>query len=401
MTGVSSPPAHGFFGIYLRNRRITLELRTGNTLIAQLAFQETLLSNVAYQLDYEQRSDYIELTIWRVNPGGVVLINRMSEILQTSEFVFSDVCVGGGLLENVNYQGTLEYIFFRHYALAEEQNIELLNRSNAEKSDVIRFVEAISSPPLTLTSVGFGEWNLSFEVRSDPLDTGFLVSSESLQGNGSMEFGFVKFGATLFAIGPSSEPMYLECGELLDSNWHRVDINTLYMGSGDGSFRGLVISVDGIEACNMTNSTFQPTLVPLLGASFAFGKTSEPSSGSFTVSIPFVGCLRDITFQRDSTVFRPNLEAAAREEDRFDSTGCFYCSDDGSQPVLPCQNGGSCLFNRGSDDIECSCPNGFFGPTCEGGSYSAGILWSVPHPYGSLSASYAKPVQFPTFLKVW
>ncbi len=367
MTGVSTTdsPTPGFFEIHLQDRRIVLELWTENTLVARLVSLKSISSNTRYQLDYQQRSDYVELIVRQVNAGSLVEYESLSVNLQAPvELVFDDVCVGGGLLEVPNYQGTLEYVFFKHFALAEQQNHEYLNQTSKENSNVIRFVEDIESPPLTVTTVGFGEWDLSFGVRTDPMDTGMLVSSLTLSANGSSEFGLIKYTSMLYAIvtSPSLDFISIECGFIPDSNWHNVDI---YAGaSGSDTFEGLVISIDGVQACNMTNSTFRTLLTPFLGAPFEFGKTSDQRS-LLNVAIPFVGCLQDITFERDSVTVTPNLEAAARQQERFDTAGCFHCTDDVSQATTMCQNGGTCLFNRGYENIECSCPPGFLGATCE------------------------------------
>ncbi len=365
MTGVSTSTSaiNGFFEIHLQDWRIFFDLQTRNASVVQLASQKTLSPSNRYQLDYQQRADYVKLTIWQINNGRKTLFDQSSENLQSAfTFDFNDICVGGGQLEVANYDGKLEYVFFRHYALAEQQNFDLLDQTYTKKSDVINFIEAADSPALSIATVGFGEWNLSFQVRTDPQDTGMLLSSSRNLANGS-EFGLVKFENMLYAILAGAPMSFIECGEIVDSDWHKVDVDTLYSGN---TFQGLVFSIDNIQTCTMTDSTFPPVFAPLLGAGFEFGKVTDSIGGE---SVPFIGCMRDITFERDSTTFMPNLEAAARVQERFDTTGCFYCSSDVPQAATPCQNGGSCQANRGYNDVECSCPTGYFGTKCEGVLY--------------------------------
>ena len=357
ITGISTI-ARGSFAIYLKDHYLVVDVRYQN-MSASKTSESPLLESSTYHLTYLQLSDYAELQVSREVIGNTIItIENISLALPWEvELNFKEICVGGSLLEVVNYAGPLENVYFRHYALTEERNFDTLGQTTASRSDVIRFLDAPSDLSLAFTEYNFGGGRISFEIRPD-LDIGGLFLQSYSEVNQS-EFGLIPFNGEILALITHSPFIFTMsfCGVYNDNEWNLIEIESVY-GNTDG-FIGLNISVNNVPACLLSNAT---TMAPFAMTPIEFGRTTGSSGFALADPKPFVGCIQDIVFEQDSETFRPNLEVLARAEHRFETTGCFNCTDN---EMVSCENGGSCAL-RGYRDVGCACPPGYGGDTCEG-----------------------------------
>lgn len=342
------------FSIYLKNHRLYIELRAVNILY-ELSLQTVLSPAIEYQIQYLQQNTYVEIKIL----SSSQLIESVNMTLNNSfQMDFRDVCVGGGLLEVVNYYGIIEYVFFRHFALAETQRFF---QTVISRSDVIQFTNASETP----ASLSFERYNLrsqhiSFEFRLQPEGTGVLLRSQ----NDRYQLMIVTLNGELTIINTdlSNQPSLVQCENtsVNDGLWHNISIQKA--GGGVGTALGLRITLDNIHVCVSNDNSFELGLRSLATTSpLELGVTTDLYIGS---SVPYIGCIQNIVFELGTETFRPNLEVKSRVEERFGMAGCFFCTSQMSDS-LSCQNGGRCSDRGTSTDPECACPAEYTGQQCE------------------------------------
>lgn len=359
LTGLSVD-RQSFFSIYLRNHKLNVETRVGNT-SHELVSQTMLSSATKYQIQYLRQDAHVTISVSSMSQ----LVESINMTLTNSpQMEFRNICIGGGLLEVVNYNGTLENVFFRQFALGEPQNFVNFEQTLISRSNVIRFTNASETP----FSLSFGRYNLesqqiSFQFRLQPnrRRAGILLYSQ----NDEYQFSLAIFNGALLIISTNlsnvdsfiletcvNDPVY-------DGLWHHLNIEKI--GGGDQTIlaTGLNFTLDNLHICEINGSVFGQRLRSLSATSpLEFGATTEQFQFGGR-GVPYIGCMQNIVFERGSETFRPNLETTARTEARFETAGCFYCHD---TRMLSCRNGGTCI-DRGS--LECECPSEYTGQLCE------------------------------------
>ena len=355
LTGLSVD-RQSFFSIYLRNCKLNVETRVGNT-SHELVSQTILSSATKYQIQYLQQDAHVTISISSMSQ----LVESINMTLTNSpQREFRNICVGGGLLEVVNYNGTLENVFFRQFALGEPQNFVNFEQTSISRSNVIRFTNASETPSsLSFERYNFESQQISFQFRLQPdRRPGVLLYSR----NDEYQFSLVIFSGALLIISTNlSSVLYESCENtsVNDGLWHHLNIEKI--GGGDQTLlaTGLKFTLDNLHICEINGSIFGQRLRSLSATSpLEFGATTEQFLFGGR-GVPYIGCMQNIVFERGSDTFRPNLEATARAEARFETSGCFYCHGAG---MLSCRNGGTCI-DRG--DPECECPSEYTGKLCQ------------------------------------
>ena len=258
-------------------------------------------------------------------------------------------------MEMMNYYGIIDYVFFRHFALAETQNFGRFVQNVITRSDVIRFTNASETPAsLSFESYNFRSQHVSFEFRMQAEGRGVLLRSQ----NDRYEFTLVNFNGELLIIITdqlnSSQSLTQSCENtnVSDGLWHNISIQK----TGGGV--GLRFTLDNSHICEI-NDNIELALRSLSATSpLEFGVTTDLYSGSV---VPYIGCVQNIVFELSNEIFRPNLEVKSRVEERFEMTGCFYCNSSS----LSCLNGGRCRDRGTSANPKCECPTEYTGQHCE------------------------------------
>ena len=358
LTGLSVD-RQSFFSIYLRNHKLNVETRVGNT-SHELVSQTMLSSATQYQIQYLRQDAEVRISVSSMSQ----LVESINMTLTNSpQMEFRNICIGGGLLEVVNYNGTLENVFFRRYALGEPQNFVNFEQTIISRSNVIRFTNASESPfSLSFERYNFDSQQISFQFRLQPnRRAGVLLYSQ----NDEYQFSLAIFNGALVIISTSLSNVdnvvfFESCvNRIYDGLWHHLNIEKI--GGGDQTIlaTGLKFTLDNLHICEINGSIFGQRLRSLSATSpLEFGATTE----QFLLGgrgVPYIGCMQNIVFERGSETFRPNLEAIARAEARFETAGCFYCH---GGRMLSCRNSGTCI-DRGN--LECECPSEYTGQLCE------------------------------------
>ena len=361
--GFSQDNARGFFAIFIKDSKVFLQLNN----MTEIEVSPTLTQTFRYRISYLQMPTHVVININRVSAANVLtLVDERNITLSLQRYDFRDICIGGVLLEVANYVGTLEYVFFRRYPLAEQESFIRFGREIISSSNVIRFVGNVSKPSLAFERYGLGSQKISFEFRVKPEDAssggGLLLYSEN-----EYSFGLSLFNGDLLIVIVNTldltfEPIYSTCNitGLSNGSWYEVVLETLF-GSGNETIR-LRLTVNDYWICDISDADLEEIIQSLAASPLEFGTTE--SFFSLGDGVPFIGCMQNIVFGVGTESFSPNLEAIANVEQRFEINGCYFCTEEEGE-MLSCENGGSCS-NLGVQQLQCDCPDNFTGLSCEG-----------------------------------
>lgn len=333
----------------------------GNTSY-ELVSQIMLSSTTKYQIQYLRQDAEVRISIVSMSQ----LVESINMTLTNSpQTGFRNICLGGGLLEVVNYNGTLENIFFRHFALGEPQNFVKFEQTLISRSNVIRFTNTSETPfSLSFERYNFASQQIGFQFRLQPdrISEVLLYSR-----NDEYQFALVHFTgqinilSTNISSGPGADDIFVSCEStsVNDGFWHTLSMEKIRGGDKSALATGLRFTVDNLHICDINGSIFGPRLRSLSATSpLEFGATTEQFMFGGR-GVPYIGCMENIVFERGSETFRPNLETTARAEARFETEGCFYCRGAG---MLSCRNGRTCIDRGGP---ECECLPEYTGKLCE------------------------------------
>lgn len=277
--------------------------------------------------------------------------------------VFSTLCVGGGTLEVAMYNGTMERLFLGHFALAEERSSSSRSQVLVQRSDVISVSNDPEQPALTFRKHGLLSDKISFEFRTDRV--GMLLS---ILTNTSYIFHVSIFETPTTHVFLFSTSDNVVCNNIfiIDSQWHLFELERYFDDATGGP--GLRLTVDGNtnNSCVISSVSFAQNFDSLAAADLLVAYTTAASTG---VTTPLAGCFQNFVFSSGPEMFRPNLEAAAQQYERFTTEGCHYCAagDDGDVTGgVDCGERGECVSKGALQRESCSCLPGFSGPQCRG-----------------------------------
>lgn len=348
------------FGISLKNSKVVYELITnGTTSIPLIITSQTTLSlGSSYQLNYYLTANHTAISIGQFVGDSLSPLETMSRLL-TPTLVRSDfqqVCLGGALLEDINYSGHVENVFFNQLSLTEEKYFTLFRATSTSRSSVIKFNE-MKVPPLQFTKSAQNVSRISFDIR---IDVGTIGNNILLLGNESLYFILTTLNGLLYIFhNLIGDPIKAFDYSLNNGLWHHFEVDFI-----TDSPTGIMVKVSQSTNISMFFPTIIDNLQHLMKSPIQFGPTTIPIM--FFGELDFTHCMQNIEFEYEfGETFRPNLEAVTRLEERFSATGCFGCTAD-QESMAGCRNGGTCQYRNDTVGGECSCKLDYSGPQCEG-----------------------------------
>ena len=340
-----------------------------NLLIFEHGVSETMLSvnlisvNETYQVDLTLTSDHSELLLKMVSRDGVAaeVENATSGNDIALSTTFTNICIGGSLLEVKNYIGTMQRIFFNYNSLLEEGNFCRLEARIEEHSDVVAFSGTNMSGTLPIERFSLRSAKIAFQIRYVEEDVQSAIIFEIKNGSSTLSISNINRDGQLIVLASSGfllpDEMFVE---IEDGQWHHFEISAS-LNQTEGGESELTVVYDGIEFVNR-NVELTSLLPTFLDAPLLFGPDSSALHKDETA---FRGCMRGFEFKatEESDVFRPNLEHWSRlNPSGLGVNECFTCFEQN----LECSSGEVCVQPGYDEALECGCPQGFIGPTCQG-----------------------------------
>ena len=357
------------FSLYLKNSQLHYQLDVGNN--SYSTETEVLLSqNQNYQITIDQSSfEEISLNVHTVvSPNQQVNVDSQVLLLNEDQGrpVFTEVCVGGGALEVPLYSGVMEAVFFGHFALAENRNFSYHDHKEVQRSDTISVSGTPKHPPLTfkMASLSADRISFQFRIKQDRGGAGMLLRSDNGTHRFIMSILKGNFGEIIVIVSE----MFVPCNGIFvsDDEWHLLVLEKFQDSGMEETELRLTVDNNQSTMCVIGTGALTQSLDTL--AAMSNLEIAPTTSGVSTITgehIPFIGCFRDFEFVTGSETLRPNLEVAAREFDRFSSSGCSYCTGEGPG-AGHCLHGGECLAEGALQEKTCNCPPEFTGPRCQG-----------------------------------
>jgi hypothetical protein len=348
MTGVSS---HGDqFNLYLEDSVLKLELISVNrSFKLGVNTSQVLDSAASYQVDFEIRSDRIDLILATISDsGGLTEIERLNGTVTFPVATsFTTVCVGGTMLEIPYYVGLLERVIYHAAPLSDQSFMQ--QYATVETPVNLISVSEISDTPLTFQRFTLADdyQRITFEIRLE-MDSNQLTGTPLSTRGGELQFVVTNGDFSILSMFGSPFFLFVGCPDTgkVDNQWHRIDI--ILFRNGDG-MADLYVSVDEVS-CNPLTEQNHMELERILDSLITsntlldFGVTQS----SETMNGRFVGCLRNIEFGEtaDSEPVRPDLASAIRAEERFTrgEEECYSCR---MGATTDCQNAGEVCADCG------------------------------------------------------
>ena len=284
-----------------------------------------------YQIDFNQTTSEVVMAISQVlSSDEVELIESESvSVLGLLNVVhFDTICIGGVIMELPYYSGVLERVLYNHFSLTEERNFDTFQRSSNSRSNFISFTNASLTPWPVFERFTFEtSRRISFEIRVPLNGRGHL-----LEVNNAAEkvqyLLFIFSGDLAIGLGSSFTQCGLGSGFINDNEWHLIVVDIII---GDSLTRSEIHhTIDGTRHCSISGGeNVTQNLLAILSTPLEFGPTSQGPEGQ--TDLAFLGCMQNLIFELENggEIFRPNLEALALVEERFEvSEGtCFACAE--------------------------------------------------------------------------
>ena len=337
------------------------------------------LSNTSYQIDLTTTSNSAELVLSSVE--GVVVTEVERDVVTMEMYpegaIFSTVCVGGSLLEYLNYVGTIRSAFYGFNSLLEERNFCPLEIEGVSRSDLIVFVDNGEARTLTFERFTLNNSIVSFEARLPLGEQGALLliensryllrfTSITTDVQGRLFPQITEDGKpNNFWFNPLCSPVYE------DDEWHSLIITSDFSDEANPS---ITILIDGSLPCVISSTVVtgfpntidvNEALLSFANLPLSFGTTHPTVTTADDELSIFHGCIHDFQFQstlEPGVVFRPNLEAVPRESSEFDISFCYHCNIN-----IRCETLDQVCMERGFGlEPECDCTEGLTGEACDG-----------------------------------
>ena len=360
-----------FFNIRIENGSVVFEYRSTDGLIRTLTVDSKLeRSRTTYQVDLTTtpiRGDF-RLSTVDGTTGQLTEIQRLqtdtAHFLYANSTVFTLVCLGGSLLEYRNYVGTIQNAFYGYNSLLEERNFCTLDARPVGRSDFINFADNDIPRSLAFNRFTLGSHTIEFQGRYQTTSGLLLVAEDPTE-----RYQF--FVSTLVAdelsvnlrdnMGGFDPTRFAFCDnvQLGDGEWHSISISH-NLNPPEGQLPSITATVNGAVNCTVQSAEVGRILPFLIDAPLQFGLTHM-----INLMRTFIGCVADIRFRKteDSELFRPNLEAAPRSSDLFNTDFCYHCE----AREIGCPVRGRVCMDRGFGvPVTCDCPEGFTGDDCAG-----------------------------------
>lgn len=289
--------------------------------------------SLTYKIDAAVNRTFSTFTVSELSGGETVTVIHDTETQISppldSDPRFPSTCLGGVLLEEQNYVGTIENAFVDYYSLTEEGLFDVLEAVQKERLDMIR----LGSEHIEFQISHRNAVKIAFDVRVTEDDGGGILVL--LHNNNGDEIKMTVFNEDILIQYAQGHVTCMHNFE--DKLWHHVELLI-----SSGSTPNITITID-CKFCGTLTESDVGTIEEYLSNPLSCGVGLNSQS-------PFRGCFQNFLFEyRDREEFRPDMGALTRVGDNFSASGCFACT---ASQLTMC-SGDQCLHRGYQLDGEC------------------------------------------------
>ena len=320
------------FYLYVQEGTLYYEAYQGNSLIVSVTSDQDFGVGT---LEVHRNVSAVELSIIDGENGQNIRIPFAGANISLEEFSFvrfTEICVGGGSLNNPIYSGPLEEVYYNLYHLSRQG---AFNETNVSRVDRVNFVDSTAHIVLPGNLGDVSLINLQFRTSQQ---NAVLLHSEN--GNNS------------FRISINNSEVYISVLvddiALIDScdltitpyNWYSLTVEAIIGSDSNNRVNVTISSPTTSTQCDITTS--------LIGT---FSSTPVVIGGGAGGVEGLMGCLQ-LMLNMEPVDWKFVLS------DTIQMHGCEAC-----EILTPCLNGGTC---QPLDDqtYNCSCADPYYGDFC-------------------------------------
>ncbi len=279
---------------------------------------------MAYQVDVVVKSVATTLTLTPLSSQNLTTETRIN-LNNPQESTYSTVCVGGTLLERINYEGSMRRALFNQHSLFEERNSLQLQQRLLNSSCYITVSDSMSPPPIAFETVDLRS-RMHFEIRPRLEGVSYFWIA-----NGD-DVLFVNTLTELLAVTIHlNGTSYVGSAPLLNYyQWHRLDFLTTYSGVGNDSVH-VFLNDQLLSSYFVTDGVTHQFDAPAEGLNLTslINMPIHFGSGREIAGNPFEGCIQNIVFETPASErLFPNLDFLSLfSSQRYSlNDSCFECS---------------------------------------------------------------------------
>ena len=324
------------FSLYIRDLKLHYEALQHNQVIVRV----NTASNVNTRTHQVNRN-VSTVEIIRIDDNSRMTTSAIETITmqhqqELGSVQFTDICVGGGSINNPTYSDNLQSVYY---------NLHYLSSSGAvfeERTRVSRINLADPNTFIGLPGNLMDNRNIQLSFRTSQHDA-MLLQVEDLSG---YLYIFISNSQVYASLNISGITLSSHCSRvnITSTTWYRLVIESVVEGCDANCQVNIALAyvADGtiIDQCNL--ATIAVTI--LSSAPVVIGGMAGGVEG-------LMGCL-ELMVNYNSL----NLEGVIDDN-------TIYTNDCGSCDIMPCLNGGTCV-PLNDYEFNCSCVDPYFGEFC-------------------------------------
>ena len=320
------------FSLYITNRKLHYEASLDGAVFASVS----TASNVDAGTLQISRDDNT-VVISRIDNSSMILATGSITVQEFGLVRFTDICVGGGLINNLIYSDTLQNVYY---------NLHYLSASGAVFEERTRAGRVNFADPNALIGLpGNLEDNTNIQLlfrTSQP--NAILLQSEVSNDYFHISINNSQLHATV-VVGDQTRTSHCSNLNITDSRWYTLIVEP-QIGTDTGSSVSISLSIFGstiADRCDLQASIINN----FRSAPVWVGGGAEGVEG-------LMGCLELMINFRSLNLEVTINDATIRNDD-----------DCGSCDIMPspCLNEGTCV-PLNNYEFNCSCADPYFGDTC-------------------------------------
>ena len=330
------------FSLYTRYQKLYYEVLLGNQMIVRVSTPTA--SPGTFQVNRN-------FTTVEINSQMMTLTTGSIAIQEFGSVQFTDICVGGGSINNPTYSDILQSVYYNlHYLSASGAVFE-------ERTTVSRVNFADPYAFLVLPGNLADNMNIQLSFRTSQQDA-MLLQAEDLNGYLHIFISNYQVHASLNASG-ITVTSYCSRVNITNNTWYTLTVEPVVEGCDANCqlYIALSYTADGttIDQCNLGT----PANTSLSSASVVIGGINVGRAVD-----GLMGCL-ELMVNFNSL----NLESIV-------DNNVIHTDDCGSCDIMPppCLNGGTCV-PLNDYEFNCSCADPYFGDFCGEYCYYSNILY--------------------------
>ena len=341
-TVISGRSKEYHFYLYVQNGTLHYEAFQGSKMIVSVTSGQDFGVGV---LEVHRYVDAVELSIIDVmtNENNRIPIARANISLEEFSSVrFTDICVGGGLLNNPVYSGPIQEVYYNLYHLSSRG---AFNETNVSRVDRVNFVDSTAHIVLPGNLAGASLIELQFRTSQQ---NAVLMRAEN--GNDSLRVS-INNSRVYVSVLVGNRALINSCAlTITPYYWYSLTIQVIVGSDSDNGVNVTIGSPTTSTQCNIATS--------LIGT---FSSTPVVIGGGAGGVEGLMGCLRLMLNMQPI-----NWELVV--SNTIQVHGCEAC-----EIPTPCLNGGMCQ-PLGDQTYDCSCVDPYYGDFC-------GKLSHITPPY--------------------